>query len=434
MTSGMRITSFVLLAALCLVAAWRIIVTSSADLLAPEEPSRALQRETDNPAALRVLAETRLAAGQWQAAAASARQLLAREPLQGEAFVVLAAALRGAGDLAGADAMNEIALRRAPMDPRPRAVAIDARLAAGDYAAAMHEIATLLRVAPSLGTDLTPALVRLADIPAFADALARSLAQGPSWRAGLLSTLLAKGSPAAITRTFSSLQDAGGLTVEEAGRWIDRLIAAGQWGEAYSRWAGTLALAPGASLAAVHDGGFESVPTGIGFDWRLRNAPGVIISRVSAPGARGGMAAELAFSERRVPVIPFEQYLLLAPGEYRLQFRARARHLRSDQGLEWAIGCQGAAVPLATAPRLEGNFDWQAFAVDFVVPASDCPAQRLWLQNPGTEGSGKIVSGTLWFDDIAIQPAASHQVLREASLELRAGGRTLVTWTPSRSR
>jgi hypothetical protein len=53
-----------------------------------------------------------------------------------------------------------------------------------------------------------------------------------------------------------------------------------------------------------------------------------------------------------------------------------------------------------------GSFDWKTFAVSFVVPAENCPAQRLWLRNPGAAAAGKAVVGDIWFDDIAIVKSA----------------------------
>lgn len=389
---------------LAVVAGWRIVVTSTADRLAAKEPQRALAWDPGNPAALLALAERQLTDGQAPAAAATARQLLRIEPLQAQAFAVLAEAAS-----ADAAALHELALRHAPRDLRTRAWLLGTQLAEGRYADALANIDVVLRISPAQGTRLFPLMVQLADNSVFADALAQTLSTQPAWRAELLSAVLTQGSQVAVDQVYTAVQRDGGLSSAEAGRWLDRLIAAGEWGEAYSRWVGTLTLTPGASLPVVYNGDFEAEPTGIGFDWRLRGAPGVLIERAGVAGARGTYAARVAFLGRRVPQIDFEQTLLLAAGRYRLHLRAHARDLRSDKGLEWAIACHGAAEPLAVSARLEGNFDWKAVATDFVVPSADCPAQRLWLRNPGADGAGKIVSGTLWFDDIAIDRIARQE-------------------------
>lgn len=401
-----RIGAIALALALATVAAWRIVASGMADLLAADTPTQALAWDPAHPAAQLARAREQLAERHPAAAIATARAVLRAEPLQAQAFVVLAEAAQAEGDAEAARALREIALRRAPRDLRTRAAVIDLQLSEGRYAEALAQIDTLLRFSSAHKATLLPLLARLAAAaPAFADALAHALVARPAWRSEMLAALLAQGSAAALDQVYGALLRDGGLSNEEAGRWLDHLGAAGEWGEAYGRWAGTLALPPGASLDAVYNGGFESAPTGIGFDWRLRDAPGVSIEREGGAATSGVYAAKVTFTGRRVPQIDLEQALLLAPGAYRLSFRARARDLRSDRGLQWAVGCQGAAEPFGVSPRLEGTFGWKAVDAGFVVPEENCPAQRLWLRNPGADGAGKILSGTIWFDDIAIDKA-----------------------------
>jgi hypothetical protein len=97
------------------------------------------------------------------------------------------------------------------------------------------------------------------------------------------------------------------------------------------------------------------------------------------------------------------QWLLLSAGSYRLHFRASGQDLRSDRGLQWTIRCHQARHALAASEPLTGTFDWNANSMDFVVPELDCPAQDLSLDNAGAEGAGKIVLGTLWFDDLSAE-------------------------------
>ncbi len=384
------------------VAAWQIIATSIADRYAGGAPERALKWDPHNSSALLAIARRQLAEHDPEAAAATARELLRVEPLAGQAFVMLAEAAEAAGNTDKALALYEVASRRAPRDPRTRAWLVDAQLREGHYAEALAQIDILLATSPQQAGNVLPIMAQLADAPEFARALAHELAGKPQWRFGLLQELLAHGSHDAAEQVYSSLQQDGGLSTEEAGRWYDRLMHDGFWGEAYSRWAGDLALAPGTSLPLVYNGGFETEPSGIGFDWRIARTPGVIIERVATAGASGEFAVQVSFSGRRVPQINFEQRVLLVPGAYQLSFRARADALNSDKGLQWAINCSGQSEPLAVSAPLGGSFAWEKFDVSFVVPAENCPAQRLWLRNPGAAAAGKEVVGDIWFDDVAI--------------------------------
>lgn len=392
------------------MAGWRIVVTATSDRLAADHPGAALAWDADNPDAVLTLARQQLQAGHPQDAAAIARRLLRTEPLQGPAFVMLARAAQAEGDDAAAHKLFAIALRRAPRDQYTRAWTIGAQLRVGNYDDALRNTSVLLRIAPPRQEVLIPVLAQLTEKPAFASALAHTLAEQPQWRWAMLGYLLSHASHNAVDAVFSRLQDLGSLSDGEAAQWFDRLTAAGLWGEAYSRWASGLHLPRGTPLPSIYDGGFETKPSGIGFDWRTGGAPGVIIERVQVDGATGSYAAQVSFFGRRVTDTHFAQTLLLAAGPHVLRFRARARRLTSDKGLEWAIGCEGIEEPIASSPRLRGDFAWRPIELTFTVPEHGCPAQRLWLRNPGAAGAAKIVSGTLWFDDFRIAapaPAAS---------------------------
>lgn len=401
----LQIGSLLVAVLLAGVAGWRIVVTSTADRLAEEAPQRAIRWDAHDPAPLLQLASERLAKGESKIAAATAREVLRIAPLQAEAFVLLARAA-DAMHAAGARALFDIAVRRAPRDQYARAWMIGTQLNDADYSAALANIDKLLRFASPRSEIFVPIMVQLADKPAFATALVHTLLGNPPWRNELLSQLLSKGSHAAADAVYSSLQSQHGLNEAETGAWLARLMQAGIWGEAYSRWASGLQLPPGTALPLIHDGGFEAPATGIGFDWRIPGAPGVLIEPVMTADGR---AEQVTFMGRRAPEINFAQTLMLAPGAYRLKFRARSLDVRSDKGIEWAVSCHGSEAPLATSESMQATFDWKTLDLTFVVPPEECPAQELALINPGADGSGKIVSGTLWFDDFTLTPVANPE-------------------------
>lgn len=386
------------------VLGWRIVATRVSDSLASSAPTEALAWDAHNPDALLALAQQQLADKHPDAAAATAGALLRAAPLQADALTVLARAALAHGDNATAARLFPLALRRAPRNQYARGWMIGNALQHGDYPAALHNIDVLFGFAPQHEAALIPLLVQVADHdPAFATALGQHLTTHRYWRSGLLDELLAHASDATVDAVFIAMQSGGTpLDDADAGRWLARLQKDGHWGEAYSLWVGRLKLPPGASLPAVYDGGFEQPATGIGFDWSMRGEPGVDIQRV--PIASDDWVAQVTFRNRRADDMGFQQLLLLAPGRYTLTFRARAENLRSDQGMEWDIYCVAGGAPIAQSPRLEDSFDWKSVSVDFTVPATHCPAQRLQLVNPGAGGSGKVASGTLWFDDFKLTP------------------------------
>ncbi|HEY6941834.1 hypothetical protein [Dokdonella sp.] len=393
----------VVLAAMACIG-WRILATSAGDLGVAASAEHALEWDPRNPAARLALARRALHDGDRAAARTAARALLRDEPLAASALGVLAQASEGEGDDVMAERLHAIALRRAPRDPNVRAWTIDRDLARGRYDDALAHLSVLLRVWPSQQRMLLPVMVDLSRAPAFADAMLRTLSTHPAWRAALLDALLARGDGATVDRIFEGLDVGADLSIAESGAWLERLMRDGRWSEAYGRWASGIGRGAGAALPALYNGGFEHALSNIGFDWRVRAVPGVYVERVRAAGASGEFALKIAFAHRRVPAVGLSQTTLLAPGSYRLSYRARTEDLQSDRGIEWAIACEGASIPLAEGQPLTGRSDWTTYEVTFEVPAADCVAQRLGLRNPGAGGPGKMVSGIIWLDDMRLEP------------------------------
>lgn len=399
---------------LLLFAGWRVVGQMQAERHAQTEPERALRWRPNHPGALLVLAERQLAKGDTGAAQATARRLLAHEPLQGEAFRVLAEAADRQGRRAEAFRLYRIAEHRAPRDLQTRAWLTQRYLELGEYPQALAQIDRILRMSPQRARSIHPLLVRLAQDPRFAEALARALASGPPWRPGMLEALRdpKAGNPVAAGRVMQALQDQGGLSPVEYANWLDSLIAQGRWGEAYARWAGAVAK-PGDRLPQAYNGDFAARPSGSGFDWRLGRVPGVLLEFESAAGS-SGQAAYLRFLDRRVPSAGLELPMLLSPGHYRLALRMRAQSLRSEMGLQWIIACAGAGGEVARIESIDGSFGWREFEADFQIPASGCPGQWLRLVNPVPAGAAQRVVGELWVDDVRIVVQGRREPAAEA--------------------
>lgn len=403
--AGNRILPWLLLALLIpasLFAAYRIVALHQADRWATEDPERSLGWIDRHPQALLTLAERQAASGDHTAAAATARRLLAVEPLQGRAFGILAAAAVAAGDEARALELYRITARRSPRDLPARAWLAQHALASGDFDGAVAQLDAMLRLAPRQRATLLPIVAQLAADEGFAAALAERLESRPSWRAALLRALERATPPAGEGLVLSALRRGGGLTDEEWSDWIDALMARGAWGEAYGRWAGTVELEDG-RLPLVYNGGFERPVSGRGFDWRVKRVPGVTLAFVKAEGAQG-LAAHASFRGRRVAAVNLEQPLLLPPGAFTFRARVRTDRLRSELGLEWTITCLGQSTQLATSPRIGGTGGWREIAVNFDIPVTDCDGQWLRLRNPVRTGSAQQVSGDLWVDSVRIVP------------------------------
>lgn len=382
---------------------WTLVQATRADFLAQSDPEAALQIDPEHPQALLRLAWNQLGHGDNDAATATARHLLAIEPGQGDAFAVLALAASRRGD-ADAPQLARIALRRAPRNRDLRATEAAALLNAGDLPAAMAQIDALLRLSPGRGAVLFPALAQQAQDKRFAEALGAVLTEDPPWRRGFLVVLNKRGTPTALDQVYAWLQQHGELSKEETGRWLDRMLADGRWGQAYAHWVSTLG-SDANHLSTVYDGRFDRDIGGQGFVWRNQPAPGIFTDVEAGAGPDGSRAAHMHFIGRPVGQGNLRQALLLGPGRFRLTVQARTDFLRTDQGLQWIVRCDKGA-PVAVIEIPDGSSEWRRLATDFEVPGN-CPGQWMGLRNPAVSGSAQQVSGDLWIDDVAITPISA---------------------------
>lgn len=380
---------------------YRIVAHTAADAIAVEDPIRALRRIPDNPAALLAEAERELAAGDAVAAAATAGRLAQAAPLEGGAWRILGQVEAAAGNPARARELFAKAVALSPRDVTARAWLADDLLVQGKYADALVHIDRIMTTSPRSQPALLGALAQLSANPAFLEALTPLLARRPGWRAAYLRELQRSAAPDVTALVMAALARDGGLDPAEDARWIDDLMRRGQWGQAYAHWAGTLAA--DAVLSPVFNDGFDTVPSGTGFDWRTQRIPGQTVTFESGVPGASGRAAALEFRGRPAPRIGLEQALLLAPGSYELQARVRAENLRSDGGLEWVVACADGRRILGRSPPIAGSFGWKTVAMQVEIPP-DCPGQWLRLRNPAPTERLRWTEGRLWVDHVRIAP------------------------------
>jgi len=371
--------------------------------LARGDAVAALRWRPDHAEALVRQAQLQLAAKDFREASASARRLLRAAPIDGRGYRLLAQVAALEGRKEDARTLYRIAARRAPRDLPARAWLAQDALERGDSVDALAQIDAVLTLSPRTGAAVFPVLATMAGDPAFADALADVLRRGPAWREGMLATLQ-KAKPEnrqAADQVLDALKKKGGFTREESTAWIEALLAEGRWGQAYARWAAPY-VAGGESLPLLFNGDFAQTPSGTGFDWRLPNTPGVIVT--FEQGQDKGRLLHARFLGRRVAGAFLEHRLLLAPGHYRLRYRLRSDALRSDYGLGWRVACEGNPLELSqAAPAIGGSRSWHEAELEFTVPVADCQGQWLRLGSAGATSAGQLVSGDVWLMSVVVQ-------------------------------
>lgn len=394
MTAGARVLTLALAGTLSALAAWRITAHTFADALAEAEPRAALWWIPGHPQARLVLARELLDQGHLQEARASAEELLEREPLQGDAWAILGdvASARGEREEALSDYAH--ALRLSPQNAAARLRIIDDNLARGEYETALGHIDRLLRTTPSLRDSVLTALAQLAADPELREALVTTLASAPPWRDAFLRPLHHSVEPEIANAILAGLKSKGALTREESTRWIESLMAHGDWSQAYARWASTLP-AP-AALPLIYNGRFTQPPTGTGFDWRTPQIVGASVE--IEPGA----GAKIHFRERRISRAGLEQALFLGPGSYRLTATMRPQGLTAERGLEWVVSCATNGSVAGHTPPIKGTSAWQPVEAQIRIPQG-CEGQWLRLQNATRAPALQNVSGTIEIRQVTME-------------------------------
>jgi hypothetical protein len=348
------------------------------------------------------------------AAEAQMRQRLARNPADATAILLLAIELERQGKRDEADAAMRTAVRLAPADPPTLLLVAGYFLRTGEEAQALTALRRAVdssqavvgdRVWPVFSTALATGRHRK-----FFDDLARD---NPSWWPVFFRYACTGASNAgAVQEVYATRVAADVATPDERRCLIDRLQRDGQWTGAYLVWLNGLPLEQRQRVGYVFNGGFELPLSNSGFDWRIPAQDGVVVSAEPGDGTGSALALSVTFANQRYAGPPVYQHLLLAPGRYRLEGRARS-DLNAWLGLQWGLYCQGGAgretKQLAHSQPFAGSTRWREFGEDFAVP-KNCPAQvlRLELANPkqGANAPGNVairLKGKVWFDDMRVR-------------------------------
>jgi len=261
-----------------------------------------------------------------------------------------------------------------------------------------------LHVRPQLGDTLYPVMLRLAQNPAMWPAFSGALANGRRWWTSFIRYVAANSENTETLRALYHLREQGGVVAEAEERqaFLARLQREGRWLDAYFAWLNSLGPQQLAMLGHLYNGSFELPIGNEGFDWHAPKIQGVVVETVPTYGSTGARALHVVFQGGRVRFQHVYQFLLLDPGRYRFQGRARPDSLETEKGLQWTVRCAAGGEPLATSERFLGSDQWRHFGAEFAVPSEGCEAQVLRLELAGQLEFELQAKGAAWFDDLTI--------------------------------
>jgi hypothetical protein len=279
----------------------------------------------------------------------------------------------------------------------------------GDYKSAIGYADALLRTNPDLAHFTVPVLAHFADGRESATAVEALLDGNPPWR-GLFFRLL----PQSVTDARTPLKLLIGLkssstppTSDDVKPYIDALLAHKFFDLAYYTWLQFLPLDALHGAGLLFNGSFEMAPSGMPFDWTIKQGSGVAVDIVPRPDIPTQRALSVTFLYGRVDYQSVYELVVLPPGTYQFSGQYSGK-IVGPRGMKWRIACVGDSVTrLGESAMIIGVAStWKKSEFTFTVPPAGCRAQSVSLDLDARMASEQIVSGTMLFDELSITHVA----------------------------
>ncbi len=171
---------------------------------------------------------------------------------------------------------------------------------------------------------------------------------------------------------------------------------------AYYTWLQFLPPRQLSKVGSLINGGFETNPSGLPFDWVIQAGSGVTAQLRNRPDEMGNRGLYVEFSTGRVQFGGVSQLLTLSPGMYQLKGKYKGEIL-GRRGLRWRVMCAAGDQLVAQTPMVVGAFpEWAEFELAVRIPDADCRAQKLQLVLDSRSASEQLVYGSIWYDELSV--------------------------------
>src|SRR5215475_4932667 len=396
----------VLFAALAAGLVWEVTSKTFAAFLANAAPEQALHIRSQQPTALLKLAQTNLIASDDKQARRMAEHALLSDPLNAQALRILGQIAELSKDGPRSWQFMQAAVRHSLNESLAVVWLLYRSAERRDYAAAMYYGDVLLRTRPQIGSEVViPILARIAEDKEAVLAFKEMLSRDPPWRAQFFDAL-----PSSITDARTPLNLLLALkhspvppAATELRSYLDFLIDKKLYALAYYTWLQLLPPDQISGAGFVFNGGFQTVPSGLPFDWLISPGAGTTVDIDTVPDDGGNRALFARFEDGRVDFGRVAQLIMLAPAKYRLEATYKGT-LFGQRGLKWRVTCvEGPTAAVGESGMIKGvSSVWKTVEFSFTVPGSNCPAQYLHLDLDARMASEQFVSGEVWLDNVRI--------------------------------
>jgi hypothetical protein len=305
------------------------------------------------------------------------------------------------GDTSGASAAASEAVRLAPYYAQPHWQLGNLLVRAGRQNQGFAE----LRLAAAKNPSLLPSIIDLAWQLSHGSAEYVQQAIQPNTPEAdrVLAEYFAKRGK--VSEAIELIRAAGSAAEDYRRQYLNELISAKRFEDAYSLWLIAHPADPDGSIT-TNNSGFEqeSDLDEPGFGWRAKKVPGVLLSLDSENPREGKSSLRIEFKGESEPGLPIITQLvnLQRHAHYQLHFSVRTEEIISGglPGVTILDAESGQVLSQSGSFPLASN-GWRDYVVDFTVPPTT-PTIQIVLQRRCTSSPCPIY-GRLWLDDFALQ-------------------------------
>lgn len=328
------------------------------------------------------------------------RQALKDDPAFPFRWSDLGDALAASGDRPAAEYCFRRAVILAPQSPQIAMRAANFRFGEGDRASGLRLTGAVLRMTPDYNAMVFNSWLRLGgDVNTLLTTGARDDAAvaGNFFRFLLTRAPSSESDEETIAGTWAWLERNSDVTPQLATDWADWLIARHREREALPVWKRYVTRDSAWGVTNwIDNAGFETIPSGRGFDWRVSECAGVKTG-VDATGAHSGRSSlRLVFDgTQNVDFRNVTERVSPPPGHYRLAAWIRTENLSTDQGV-------GLTFNGVSTVGLGGTHEWTEVSSEVTVNAN-APVSEVQVVRQRSWRFDSKPRGVVWIDDVSLR-------------------------------
>lgn len=201
-----------------------------------------------------------------------------------------------------------------------------------------------------------------------------------------------------VGRVYEKMEELNYDTSIAAYKYVADLIRSGDintakqiWVETYGDWDG------------VWNGSFDEDMKNDGFDWRVGIVEGAKIKR-DTDSLSGDYSMMINFEgANNMNFRDLSQVIPVRDGSnYTIRLFVKTDAIVTSEDLQWQVYCLYTDGLDARSDPIFGTHDWKPFTISFTAPKG-CGAINLRLTQDKSNKINKIITGTLWVDDVSME-------------------------------